>query len=289
MKPLLGTHVTVARRGGQAGGFINGIIKGESIGAECIQFFGASPRSYAAALPSDEVVKNFKERLKHSSIKSIYLHGAYLVNLGSTDSATLKRSIGNLTAHLKIANLLGAGGLIFHVGSPNGGDRQEALARAAGAIKEVLKGAPGESYLVMENSGSLKKLGGSIADLEFLFKKVNDPRLKICIDTAHALESGLIELYTPANIKKFFDAWDKAVGVKNIVAMHANDSQTEYNSQHDRHENIGKGYIGLDGFRNLSKEKRIAHVNFFMEVPGYDGEGSDKRNMDVLKQCFGRV
>ena len=283
MKPLLGAHVSVA------GGYVNGIVNGERIGAECIQIFGASPRSYGAPLPSLETAQNFKDQLKQSSIKSVYLHGSYLVNLGSSDPTALKRSIGNLTAHLQIANALGAGGLIFHVGSPNGGDRQEALERAAGAMKEVLAQTKGDSFLVMENSGSLKKIGGSVADLVWLFKKVNDSRLKICIDTAHAFEAGLIESYTLAHIKKFFDAWDDSVGVKNIVALHANDSQTEYNSQHDRHENIGQGFIGTDGFKNLAQEKRIAHMNLFLEVPGYDGEGPDKRNMDTLKQCFGRV
>lgn len=68
--------------------------------------------------------------------------------------------------------------------------------------------------------------------------------------------------------------------------MHANDSKTKYNSQHDQHENIGKGYIGLEGFKNLAKEKRIAHMSLFLEVPGYDGNGPDKRNMDTLKKCF---
>lgn len=256
------------------------------MGAECIQIFGASPRSYFATLPPTEVVADFKNRLEKSSIQAVYLHGAYLVNLGSSDTATLNRSIGNLKAHYQIANLLGAGGLIFHVGSPNAGDRQEALERAAGAMKEVLGQVKGDSFLVMENSGSLKKIGGSIADLEYLFKKVNDSRVKICIDTAHAFESGMIESYTPVNIKKFFDAWDSAVGIKNVVALHANDSKTEYNSQHDQHENIGQGYIGLDGFKNLGKEKRLAHMSLFLEVPGYDGEGPDKKNLDVLKKCF---
>lgn len=207
-KPLLGAHVSTL------GGYINGIIKGEQIGAECIQIFGASPRSYGAPLPSEENVADFKRLFALSSLRALFLHGAYLVNLGSADTAILNRSVGNLTAHYKIANMLGAGGLIFHVGSSNGGNREESLARAAKGITEVLKNVKGESYLVMENSGSLEKIGGSIADLEWILKKVNDPRLKICIDTAHAFEAGLIESYAPANIKKFFDELDDAVGIK---------------------------------------------------------------------------
>jgi deoxyribonuclease-4 len=285
--PLLGAHVSAA------GGLYKAIENGERIGAECVQIFGASPRSYAASLPTPDAVKLFKDRLGNSPIKSVYQHGAYLVNLGSSDVMTIKKSVANLSAHLQIANLIGSEGLVFHVGSPNGEDRKEALDRAVEAMKEVLKkvthsagsGQAG-AFLVMENSGSQKKIGGSITDLEYLFKKVADSRVKICIDTAHSFESGLIESYTPVNIKKFFDAWDSAVGIENVVALHANDSKTPYNSQNDKHENIGEGFIGIDGFKNLAKEKMISHTRWFLEVPGFDDLGPDKRNMDLLKSCF---
>jgi apurinic endonuclease APN1 len=279
-KPLLGAHVSAA------GGLWNAIDNGERIGAECIQIFGASPRSYAAALPSEAAVLQFKERLAKSSIRAVYQHGAYLVNLASSDEVTLEKSIANLAAHLTIANRIGSAGVVFHVGSPNGGDRKAALLRAAAAMKQVLKKVAGPAQLIMENSGSVKKIGGSFDDLAFLFKEVADPRVKICIDTAHALESGMIESYTADNIKAFFDMWEQRVGLEHIVAMHANDSKTPYNSQNDKHENIGEGFIGFEGFRALAREKRIAHTVWFLEVPGFDEQGPDKENVDRLKSCF---
>lgn len=281
-RPLLGAHVSAA------GGYWNAVENGEKIGAECIQIFAASPRAFAAPLPSSESVARFKARLKESSIKSVYQHGAYLPNLGAADPLALKRSIENLKAHYQIAQMIGSGGVTFHVGSPNGGDRKEALARAAGAMKEILKEVKGESFLIMENAGSVKKIGGSVEDLQWLFKNVKDSRVKICIDTAHAFEAGLIESYTPTNIKKFFDAWDDAVGISNIVALHVNDSKTPYNSQNDKHENIGQGQIGMSGFRALAEfaPKKLAHTSWFLEVPGFDGKGPDKKNMDLLKSCF---
>jgi apurinic endonuclease APN1 len=279
-RPFLGAHVSAA------GGLWKAIENGEKIGAECIQIFGASPRSYGAPLPSPEIVARFKEQLKKSSIKSVFQHGAYLPNLGTADAIAMKRSIGNLTAHLQIANLIGSVGVNFHVGSPNGGDRKEALERAAAAMKEVLERVKGDSYLIMENSGSVKKIGGSVEELAWLFKKIKDSRVKICIDTAHSFEAGLIESYTPKNIKNFFDRWDDAVGIKNVVDLHINDSKTAYNSQHDKHENLGHGQIGLEGFRALAQEKRLAHMSLFLEVPGFDDQGPDKQNMDILKSCF---
>lgn len=279
-RPLIGAHVSAA------GGLYKAVENGEKIGAECIQIFGASPRSYAAPMPSPEAVRLFKERLKGSSIQAVYQHGAYLPNLGTADASAMQKSIANLTGHLQIADAIGSHGVIFHVGSPNGGDRQEALQRAAGAMKQILKRFSGATFLIMENSGSTKKIGGSIEDLAWLFKEVNDSRVKICVDTAHSFEAGLIESYTAAGIGKFLDAWDDAVGLENIPALHINDSKTLYNSQNDKHENLGEGKIGLDGFRALARETRLRHTSWFLEVPGFDDLGPDKQNMDILKSCF---
>ncbi|KKW28772.1 MAG: putative endonuclease 4, partial [Parcubacteria group bacterium GW2011_GWB1_52_7] len=78
----------------------------------------------------------------------------------------------------------------------------------------------------------------------------------------------------------------KSVGIQNVVALHVNDSKTPFNSRHDRHENLGEGYIGIDGFRALAGEKRLHHAAWILEVPGFDGEGPDKRNIEILKNCF---
>jgi endonuclease IV len=106
------------------------------------------------------------------------------------------------------------------------------------------------------------------------------------LDTAHAFESGIIREYGAPEIKRFIDEWDKAVGLGNIVAIHANDSKTPWNSHNDRHENIGAGHIGLQGFRVLAKEKRLWDKAWLLEVPGFKNEGPDKKNVDILKKCF---
>ena len=287
---MLGAHVSAARSAGAGGaardGLINAIYNGEQIGAECIQIFGASPRSYQATLPTTDAANRFKSALAASSIQAVYQHGAYLVNLGSESADTLRKSITNLAAHLSIANLIGSRGVVFHVGSPNGGDRAAALERAAKAMKAVLKEVSGPAHLIMENSGSIKKIGGSISDLEYLFRAVSDSRVRICLDTAHTLESGMITEYTPKAITALIDAWEAATMPGAITVLHANDSKTPYNSQNDKHENIGDGYIGYAGFENLAKEKRLQGTCIFLEVPGITGTGPDKENMDRLKRCF---
>ncbi len=279
-KPKIGAHVSVA------GGLHFIFENARAIGAECAQIFGASPRQWRAKMPNSSEISKFKTVAKNSSVSPIFLHAAYLANLASSDKEILAKSIQSLTDHLTIAALIRAEGLIFHVGSSKGGNKKEALDEEVRAIKEILKKVPGQTKLIMENTAGGGEKVGSLEDISYIYKKVQSPRLKICFDTAHAFESGLINEYAPQKIKNLFDEWDKAIGLENLVALHVNDSKTKSGSNHDRHENIGEGEIGLAGFKNLAKEKRISGACWLLEVPGFDGNGPDRKNIDILKSCF---
>jgi len=281
-KTLLGGHVSAA------GGFYKAIENAEALGATCIQFFGASPRQWFAKMPTEDDVKKYKEYLKKSSVEAVYLHAAYLANLASPNAETYAKSIKNLSEHLAIATMIGANGLIFHMGS--GGKeitREDAIQKIISGMKEVLKNVPGTTQLIMENSaGGGQKLGNTAKELGEIFHAVGSSRVKVCFDTAHAFEAGVIAAYDPPTIAKTFDEWDKYIGLKNIVTVHTNDSKTAYNSNHDRHENLGEGHIGIDGFRALAAEKRLRGAAWILEVPGFDNNGSDLKNMAILKKCF---
>lgn len=279
--PSIGAHV------GAPEGPASAVESALAIGAEAIQMYGASPRMWHAAMPQEKRIAEFKAALGKSGITEVYLHAAYLVNLASVAEDIYEKSIANLAAHMRIAEALGARGLIFHVGSGKGGDPEQALRREVKAMKQVLKDAPGKAWLVMENSaGGGAKIGSGIEEMQYLFEKAGSPRVKVCFDTAHAFEAGLIERYTGENVTNLFDAWDDAVGLDAIVALHVNDSKTVYDSHHDRHENIGEGFIGIAGFKALAKERRLWDKAWLLEVPGFAGEGPDKKNIDIVKSLF---
>ena len=270
-----------------AGGLYKAFDNAKRMGAECIQIFGASPRQWQARIPSKEDIKTYKEEEERSKISPVYLHSAYLVNLASPSKEIRGKSIKNLSLHLKIADLIGAQGLIFHVGSGKETSREEAIKKVIFGMKTVLKNVPGRVKLLMENSaGGGSKLGANISDFGELLKGAGSQRVKICFDTAHAYEAGIIKEYTKKNVKNLFDEWECQVGVENIIVLHANDSKTKYNSHSDRHENIGEGFIGIDGFKALAGEKRIKDKAWIIETPGFDNEGPDKKNIDILKSLF---
>lgn len=281
--PLIGGHVSAA------GGFHNAIENAQRIGANAIQFFGASPRQWYAKLPTPETIKQYKDALKNSDVQAVYLHAAYLPNLATASEESYEKSIKSLSEHLQIVEMIGAQGLIFHMGAySKDSSRDAAIEQTAKGMKEVLKRTPGSAFLVMENSaGGGGKLGNTAAELGVIKRLVKSDRVKVCFDTAHGFEAGALGPdVTPENVKKTFDEWDHEINLEDLVALHVNDSKTKYNSNHDRHENLGHGEIGLNGFKALAADKRLHHAAWILEVPGFDNEGPDKENVEILKQCF---
>lgn len=279
--PAIGAHVSAA------GQLSLAIERARNIGAECIQIFGASPQQWTARMPHEADVERFRECRRESGIGPVYTHAAYLVNLASPDPTLRVRSERSLADHLKIAEMLGAEGLIFHIGSGKELPKEEAVRHVVGAMQRVLEKTPGETSLVIENSaGGGQKIGSSLEEIAHIIQHVGSPRVKICFDTAHAFEAGLIERYDREGVARLIGLLDETVGLRALVALHVNDSKTAFNSHHDRHENIGEGQIGLDGFRELAKRAELYDKAWILEVPGFEGEGPDRRNIELLKSCF---
>lgn len=281
-KPLIGAHVSAS------GGLFTCFKRASDIGAEAIQIFGASPRQWRVKLPDADIVSEFHKEHKVYNNMPVYLHAAYLVNLATPKEDLWQKSVDNLAAHFTIANMLGAKGLVFHLGSFKGWTKEEGLENMVKGMHAVLKKVPeGPSYLIMENSsGGGDKIGGDISDIGVLFEKVNSDRVKVCLDTQHAYAAGAISDYNEANIKSFIANCDKAFGWDAVDVLHLNDSKTENGSCVDRHENIGEGLIGLNGFQLLAKQEKAQKIPWVLEVPGFDGEGPDKKNIDKVKSLF---
>ena len=277
----IGGHVSVA------GGLKNGILRAKEIGANTIQIFGSSPRSWYIAGHSKKSVEEFQAAAKTHDVRPIFLHASYLVNLASPDALARKKSEVSLKDQFQLANDIGADGLIFHIGSGKEMPKKEAIDIVVKELKQILKRVKGSAYLIIENSaGGGQKIGSTIEEVGSIMKRVGSPRLKMCFDTAHAFEAGVIEEYTPSNIKKLLQEFKSYVGLENLVALHVNDSKTAYNSHHDRHENIGEGFLGVKSFKNLLTFKEFHNPAWILEVPGFDNMGPDKKNIDIIKKLL---
>ena len=277
----IGAHVSAA------GGLCKSIENAQKIGANTIQIFGSSPRQWVVKLPEKKQVDLFREKIKKSNIGPIFIHAPYLVNIATSDNVIRNKSIDNLIGQMQIAELIGAEGVIFHIGTRKDLEINDALKKCAEAMKIIFNKVPGKSKLLIENNaGEGKKVGTTPEEIGTILKQVKSKRTGVCIDTAHSYESGIIDEYTPKKIKTFFDIWEKKVGKNKIIVLHINDSKTLAHSHHDRHENVGEGYIGIKGFQNLAKDERVKNIPWILEVPGFNNEGPDKKNIELLKSLF---
>lgn len=291
---IIGAHVSAA------GGPANAVANAKTIGADAIQIFGSSPRQWKVSVPSAESVAAYRKAYEASGLGPTVLHAPYLANLASPDETLRKKSIQLLAGNLLIAEKLGALGLIFHLGSGRvklgsiqgsieNAPRETSVGHLVDGVHAILKAAPGKALLMLENSaGGGDKLGNTIAEIGTIMAKAKSPRVALCFDTAHAFEAGVIHEYTPATIKKLATEIKATIGWERLAAVHVNDSKTPWNSHHDRHENIGKGFMGLGAFRALVGSP-FATVPWYLEVPGFAGEGPDRKNVNILRGLISNI
>jgi deoxyribonuclease-4 len=282
--PLIGAHVSAA------GGLHNCFKNASDIGAQALQIFVSSPRAFQVRVPTDEIVAQFKQAQKETKLGPVFAHAAYLVNLASADKKTQNAGIQSLVAHLSICETLGIVGLVFHLGSiAKGGTKEEGVARTAEAMNKVLEKVPGKSFLIMENSsGGGGKLGNTPEEIGEMFRLANNPRIKVCLDTAHAFAANeLGETVTDKTVDSFVSRCDKSFGWKNVVCIHFNDSKVAAGTFTDRHENIGEGLIGIKGLKAVATHPMMKDLPLIMEVPGFGDDGSDVENVKRLKKICG--
>ncbi len=276
----IGAHVST--QGGLTKAFENAL----SIGANTIQIFGASPVRWSAPLPSKEVSKQFKEMSKEYDISPVFLHAPYLINLASQNGDMPKISQALLQRHLEIANEMGAFGVIFHIGSRGSRSEKEAEKIVVDKLSEILNKIEFGNLLIENSAGAGNLVGDSLEEISSIINGVKSSRLGFCFDTAHAFGSGLIKEYSSKEVDTLTKNIDKYIGLDKLWAIHLNDSKVPAGSNKDRHDNIGKGLITRDGFRVFLKNKIFQKIPLILEVPGFDGNGPDKKNIDIVKKLM---
>ncbi|HET7738728.1 MAG TPA: deoxyribonuclease IV [Tepidiformaceae bacterium] len=256
-----------------------------AMGAEAIQMFISAPQQWKPPAWKDEDVEAFRGAYAEHPEIPVFMHGVYLVNLATDDQVLLNRSAGSLKQYSKWGASLGVQGTIFHVGSHKGAGFDARVEQICRTILEVLEYADNESLLIMENNaGQGGGVGCRFDELGAIIRGCGGhPRLRVCIDTCHAFAMGY-DLATKEGCEIAMVEFDREIGVDRLAAVHANDSKTPLGGVRDKHENIGDGYIGYDGFRTIMSHPAFRDVPFLLEVPGVAGEGPDEENIERLKR-----
>lgn len=261
---LIGAHVSIG------GGLHNAVSEALSIGAKAFAMFLRSQRQWASKPLQDKDAELFKEACSKANFspRSILPHGIYLMNCGSPDEETLSKSRVTLVDELKRCERLGLSLYNFHPGSTCGKITvEESIARIAESINQAHQETKYVVTVLENMSCQGNTIGGKFDELRDIIDQVHDKsRVGVCLDTCHAFAAGY-DIASEKGFEKMMDEFETTVGLQYLQGVHLNDSKGELGCHLDRHENIGKGKIGVEAFRRVMRDPRFNGIPMILETP----------------------
>jgi deoxyribonuclease-4 len=281
--PRLGAHLSIG------GGLHRAIERGEELGCEVVQLFTHSNQQWAMKPLSEEQLERWRSVRAAARAEPVLVHASYLINLASSDEPTRSRSCEALAAEYERCQLLEIPFLVLHPGAHLGRGEAEGIGGIAEALSQLFdQGPDNRTTVLLENTaGQGTGIGHRFEHLRDIFSAVEgQERLGVCFDTCHAFAAGY-ELRTAAGWDQTFAALDEAVGLDRLKAFHVNDSKRERASRVDRHDHLGRGFLGLGPFRRLVNDSRFLGLPMVLETPKPSSQ-ADQVNLGILRDLVGR-
>jgi deoxyribonuclease-4 len=272
----IGIHLSTA------GGLVNAVREGIELGVNTVQFFLKNPNRWVYRDYTENEIQLFREEAELSGIE-FFAHSGYLINL-SGKGENLRKSIDCAADELKRAAQLGIGFVVFHPGSCPGGFK-EGIQIAADTINRILdKNILNVKILLETTSGQGNSIGHEFPSLaEIILKTEQQDKIFTCIDTCHVHASGY-NLSDKTGVDFMLGEFNKYIGFDKLKLIHLNDSKKNAGSKIDRHEHIGMGTIGIQGFTALLGSNMISDVPLILETPKKGMESADKINLDSVRK-----
>jgi deoxyribonuclease-4 len=274
-----GVHVSIA------GSIDKSVERAVAIGCSTFQLFTRSPRGWSFSDIPANVISSFLEKLKKTDISPVVDHMPYLPNLASPNDDAYKKSVETLKTELLRCTLLEIPYLVTHLGSHLGRGEERGCARLVSALNTAISEVKTNCMILLENTaGQKNSMGTTFEDIRAIMDKTDYPRkIGFCFDTCHAFAGGY-DLRT--KIGEIMDQMDDVVGLSKLKVVHLNDSKGDLGGHLDRHEHIGLGKIGEDGFRLILAEERIRSLPLIMETP-VDSRRDDRDNVVKFYELAG--
>ena len=277
-----GAHVSVT------GGIHTAIDRAEAMGAEAVQVFTQSPRTWRPTNHDPANFERFKERRAEAGIAGVVCHAVYLVNLAAPDDEVYDKSVAAIVNTVEVGCAIEADGVVFHVGSHLGAGLDAGLERVLPALRKALDRCSETTWLLIENSaGAGGTIGRSVDELAVLVDRLDrHPRLGICLDSCHLWVSG-VDVTDAAALDACLDEVDERIGLDRLRVLHVNDAAAELGSNRDRHANVGEGVLG-DKLGVFLANPRLQGLPTILEVPGKDGHGPDADEVAKLRKLHAK-
>jgi deoxyribonuclease-4 len=272
---LLGAHVSTS------GGVEKAPERGFEIGCNAIQIFSKNKRMLKSKPYIEGTDRKFRENCKKYRIKKVIIHTSYLLNLATIDPIKREKTISGLIDEFERGDYLDIPYLVIHPGSAIDTTEERGLFEIAKNVNTILKKKRYKIRLLFETTaGQGNNLGYKFEHLSYLLKNIKNDNIGICLDTCHTFVSGY-DIRTKKTYERTIFAFDEIVGLKNLFAIHLNDSRAKLGSRIDRHENIGEGYIGKEAFSFIVNDERLKNIPMILETP--NGDEWYKKSLRLLR------
>jgi deoxyribonuclease-4 len=279
MNHLLGAHTSTS------GGVSKAIERATELNFSAIQIFTKNNNRWFSKPLEESEIEKFKTLDDKSTIKFIVSHDSYLINLCASNLEILKKSQKAFVDELERCELLDIPYLNFHPGSHTGRGEDDGLKVISESINIAHSKTKGfnVSSMLEITAGQGTVLGYKFEHINKIIEKVEEKqRMSVCIDTAHMFAAGY-DFRDENSYDKTMKEFDDIIGIDRLKCFHLNDSKKELGSKVDRHEHIGKGFIGLDGFRNIMNDKKLVDIPKILETPKGKEQLEDLENLKILK------
>jgi deoxyribonuclease-4 len=278
---LIGAHMSIA------GGVFNAIIAGREYDCTAIQMFTKSSNQWKAKKLTEKEIEKFRQ-LKDETGMMVVAHDSYLINLGSPDEAMLKKSREAFLLEMERCDILGIPYLVMHPGSHLEAGEQKGLDTIVESLNWLHKQAPDSKVKICleTTAGQGTNLGYRFEQIAYMIDNTGEShRLGVCVDTCHILAAGY-EFRNKKDYDKTMKHFDTVIGLDRLKVLHVNDSRKDLGSRVDRHEHIGKGFIGEQPFGFFLNDRRLKKLPFLLETPKGDGGEMDRINLAILRKLI---
>ncbi len=281
MTLAFGSHMSAS------GGVDKALARGEAIPIESLQIFSKNERQWIAKPLDPDVVTRFHAEVERTGIGAdrLVVHDSYLINLASPKPDILEKSIPAFTDELQRCDLLGVPYLVTHPGAHTGSGVEAGIARFARSLNEILEAMPDNPTMTLleTTAGQGTTLGRTFEEIAAIIELVEDKsRVGVCLDTCHIFAAGY-DYRTPELYAETMGRFDASIGLDRLKVIHLNDSKNPLGSNKDRHDHIGDGEIGLEGFRQFVNDPRLTGLPGILETEKDDAGENDRRNIAALR------
>ena len=276
-KPRIGFHAPIKN------GLHESLLIAKETGCDTVQIFSRNPRGWMAKPLTLSVIDLFRQTRKQTRLSPVLIHANYLINLCASDEVLLLKSIASFREEVQRAIALGVDYVVLHPGSARGSCEADAIETCAQSLKVATKGLrlDGVRILLENTAGQGECIGHRFEHLRAIMDRCPKLKLGVCVDTAHSFTAGY-DIRERDGLEATIEIIRRTVGLRNVRAVHFNDSRAPYNSRVDRHWHIGEGHIGREALRRFAQHPRLAHAAFILETP-YDDPRADLKNLQTLR------